>query len=224
MDQQFRMRDITQKTGLSKSTIQYYLSLGLLPEPVEKSKNMAYYPALYLEIVPVIRYLQQKTRLSLSVIKQLIDAIGFERVSIENAMHYYETFLSPFGYGQNAGVYTREELRQHSGLELDDIGELENCGLLFASTDGLYSHADATVAGAYKNLKDCGISYSDIEELTITAQKITHEVHTLYHKKARSLDQKEEQKLSELMIKELRVILNYLINQHLLLIYKEEIK
>jgi len=224
MEPQFKMKDIAQKTGVSKSTIQYYISLGLLPDPVKKSKNMAYYPASYIEIVPVIRYLQENMRLPLGTIKQIIDAIGFNKVSTENAMHYYKTFLNPLGYGDNAVFYTREELQGHSGLDRDDLAELENGGLLFPSADGTYSHAGAAAAAAYKKLKDQGLSYPDIMGLTNTAKKITHEVHALYHKKAKGLAENEEQELTRLMSSELRVILNYLIDQYILSIYNEEIK
>jgi len=224
MEPQFKMKDIVQKTGVSKSTVQYYISLGLLPDPVKKSKNMAYYPALYLEIVPAIRYLQENMRLPLGTIKQIIDAIGYDKVSIENAAHYYETFLSPLGYGDNAVIYTREELLEHSGLDGNDLRELESGGLLFPSADGTYSHAGAAAAVAYKKLKDQGFSYPDITGLTSTAKRITHEVHALYHKKAKGLAKTEEQELTRLMSTELRIIINYLIDQYILSIYNEEIK
>ena len=224
MEQQFKMKDITQKTGVSKSAIQYYLSLGLLPEPIRTSKNMAYYPALYLGIIPAIRYLQENMRLPLGTIKQFIDAIGFEKVSIESAQHYYETFLSPLGYGDGASVYTREELQELTGLDWDDIGVLNSSGLLFPAVDGSYSQADVAAARAYKNLKEHGIFYSDIEKLTSTVKKITHEVHALYHKNAKGLAQNEEQELTQLMKTELKTILNYLIDQYILLIYQKELR
>jgi len=224
MKQQFKMKEITQKTGVSKSTIQYYLSLGLLPKPVRTSKNMAYYPALYLEIVPVIKYLKENMHLPLGTIKQLIVDIGFEKVSIENALHYYETFLSPLGYGENAVICNREELQGRLGLEWDEICELENSELLMPVADGLYSPADALAVNAYKKLKERGISFSDVKKLTRIIKKLTHEAHELYHENAKGLTHKEEQEFSNVMKREFKIILNYLINQYLLSIYKEESK
>jgi len=222
LGEQFRMNEITKNTGINKSTVLYYLSLGLLPEPIRTSKNMAYYPAIYLDIIPVIRYLQEKMHLPLGIIKQLIDNIGFQRFTTENAIHYYETFLSPLKQKEDHVFYNSKEFINISNLESHEIRQLENSELLFPSGSELYYNEDLLVANAFKKLKDYGITVSDIKKLADKTETLAYEVHELYHKYAKGLDSEEEQELTKAMRKELETIFGYLINKYMQLIYKEE--
>ncbi|MCM1566195.1 MAG: MerR family transcriptional regulator [Dehalobacter sp.] len=224
MEKLYRMKEITQYTGVSKSSVLYYVSLGLLPEPTKKSKNMAYYPALYLQIIPVIRYLQENMHLPLGVIKGVIDGIGFERVTIENALHYYETFLSPLKQGEDRVFYNSDEFIDKSNLESDEIRQLKSNGLLFLSGSGFYSSEDLLVANAYKKLRDYGITFSDIKRLGDMIKELAYVVHELYHENAKGLNSEEEQKLTKVMYKELETMFGYLISKNMQVIYKEENK
>ncbi len=68
----FKMQDLVQATGVPKSTILHYLNEGLLPEPVKTSRNMAYYSPACVERITFIKVMQSKYRLSLAMIKQLL--------------------------------------------------------------------------------------------------------------------------------------------------------
>jgi DNA-binding transcriptional MerR regulator len=224
LEKLYRIKEITQYTGVSKSTVLYYVSLGLLPEPIRTSKNMAYYPVSYLHIIPVIRYLQENMHLPLGVIKEVIDGIGFERVTIESALHYYETFLSPFKQGEDTVFYNSKEFIDNSNLESDEIHQLKSNGLLFLSGSEFYSSEDLLVANAYKKLRDYGITFSDIKRLGDMIKELAYEVHELYHENANGLNSEEEQKLTNVMYKELETIFGYLMSKYMQVIYKEENK
>ena len=72
------MKDLVSKTGIPKSTILHYLSLGLLPEPVKNNPNMAYYDPKCVERLGFIQKLQRNHRLSLNEIKQVLDNVSEE--------------------------------------------------------------------------------------------------------------------------------------------------
>lgn len=223
MEQKLKMKDVTQITGVSKSTVLYYLSRGLLPEPNKTSRNTAYYPASYLDIIPVIRYLQEHMRLPLAVIKQLIDGIGFENLSLEYALHDYETFFNPLkNGGGEAAVYRINDLADAANLKSEEISELESRGLLFSFGGESYYYDDLLAAFAYKKLNDVGIEFSEIEKLADSIEELARKIHDLYHEKAGALDRETEQAITNVMRGEFETVFRYLIGKYLLLIYKAE--
>lgn len=222
MHPKFKMKEITQSTGISKSTVLYYLSLGLLPSPLKTSKNMAYYPSSYVDILPVIRYLQDNMRLPLGVIKQIIGGIGFENFSIEHALHYYETFLNPAKHGEDTASYNDREFEAHAGLSPDEISELLRNGLLFSSDSGSYYSDDLLAAIAYRRLKDVGIDFSDLEKFAGGVKNLTNDAHELYHATAKGLNPQAEKELTGVLRKEFETVFHYLFNKNLQIIYKEE--
>src|SRR5204863_8961448 len=68
-----RMRELAERSGVSAGTIKHYLREGLLPEPVRTSRNMAYYPADFVERIRLIKRLQEERFMPLRVIKDVID-------------------------------------------------------------------------------------------------------------------------------------------------------
>jgi DNA-binding transcriptional MerR regulator len=75
-DDLLKMRDLAERSGVSTSTIKHYLREGLLGdgnEIVRTSRNMAYYPAGYVERVRLIKRLQEDRYMPLKVIKGVID-------------------------------------------------------------------------------------------------------------------------------------------------------
>jgi len=70
----YKIGEIARKTGVSPSTIKYYIAEGLLPKPKKTSRNMAYYDASYISRIKMIKELQSKRYLPLKVIKKILQA------------------------------------------------------------------------------------------------------------------------------------------------------
>ncbi|MGH2924066.1 MAG: MerR family transcriptional regulator, partial [Solirubrobacterales bacterium] len=68
-----RMGELAEAAGVSAATIKHYLREGLLPEPVKTSRNMAYYPAEFVDRIRLIKQLQEERYMPLRVIKDLLD-------------------------------------------------------------------------------------------------------------------------------------------------------
>ena len=68
-----RMGELARASGVSAATIKHYLREGLLPEPVKTSRNMAYYPADFVERIKMIKQLQEERYMPLRVIKDLLE-------------------------------------------------------------------------------------------------------------------------------------------------------
>jgi DNA-binding transcriptional MerR regulator len=72
--QGLRMKELVAATGVPKSTILHYLNEELLPEPVRTSRNMAYYSPDSVERIIFIKVMQGKYRLSLAIIRQILQS------------------------------------------------------------------------------------------------------------------------------------------------------
>jgi DNA-binding transcriptional MerR regulator len=72
-----KMSELAEASGVSAGTIKHYLREGLLggtDDVVRTSRNMAYYPAAYVDRVKLIKRLQEDRYMPLKVIKGVIDA------------------------------------------------------------------------------------------------------------------------------------------------------
>jgi DNA-binding transcriptional MerR regulator len=71
-----KMSELAEASGVSAGTIKHYLREGLLgagEDVVRTSRNMAYYPAGYVERVRLIKRLQEDRYMPLRVIKDVLD-------------------------------------------------------------------------------------------------------------------------------------------------------
>jgi DNA-binding transcriptional MerR regulator len=68
-----KMKELAEASGVSAGTIKHYLREGLLPEPLKTSRNMAYYPAEFVERIRLIKQLQEERFMPLKVIKSMLD-------------------------------------------------------------------------------------------------------------------------------------------------------
>ncbi|HEX3293174.1 MAG TPA: MerR family transcriptional regulator [Solirubrobacterales bacterium] len=72
-EEMLRMGELARASGVSAATIKHYLREGLLPEPMKTSRNMAYYPADFVERIRMIKQLQEERYMPLRVIKDLLE-------------------------------------------------------------------------------------------------------------------------------------------------------
>ena len=111
-----KMSELAARSGVSAGTIRYYLREGLLGQGadiIRTSRNMAYYPAAYVQRIELIKRLQQQRFMPLRVIKGALEedpervralveledriieralagAEGARRVSVREACERYE--------------------------------------------------------------------------------------------------------------------------------------
>jgi DNA-binding transcriptional MerR regulator len=71
-----KMSELAERSGVSAGTIKHYLREGLLDdggEVVRTSRNMAWYPAAFVERIRLIKRLQEERFMPLRVIKDVMD-------------------------------------------------------------------------------------------------------------------------------------------------------
>jgi DNA-binding transcriptional MerR regulator len=146
-----RMGELAEASGVSAATIKHYLREGLLPEPVKTSRNMAYYPADFVERIRLIKQLQEERYMPLRVIKDLLDEdpdraralIELGDRLLERAKAGEEERVSA------AEVRGRYEVPQEA---LDRLAEIE----VLTPTDDGYSPADVRIIGAISRFRAGG--------------------------------------------------------------------
>jgi len=68
-----RMKDLCDRTGLSRQVIHFYIEQGLVPEGRKTGRNMAYYAESHVERIKLIRQLQHERFLPLRAIRAVLE-------------------------------------------------------------------------------------------------------------------------------------------------------
>lgn len=159
-----KMAELSEKTGVRKATIHFYINQGLLPKPVKTEKNMAYYDESYVERIKLIKELQLRWFLPLNVIKEVISQAGdvlsaseldVIRVGGRSLMQFEEL-------RDKYKPQTLDELSARTGLPKEDILEMERCEII--STIGnkrgqkLYEDNDIRIVEAFAAIRKIGFT------------------------------------------------------------------
>jgi DNA-binding transcriptional MerR regulator len=172
-----RMGELAEASGVPAATIKHYLREGLLPEPVRTSRNMAYYPAEFVERIKLIKQLQEERFMPLRVIRSVLDEDPERaRALVELEDKILERAL--------AGERTRtpaSEVRKRYDVPTDVLDRLEQIDVLSPNRRG-YTPSDVKIIEAMSRFRAGGFE----EEIGFTVYD------TLRYKRALEQLVKEE--------------------------------
>ena len=153
-DQGLKMQELVTATGVPKSTILHYLNEGLLPEPVKTSRNMAYYSPACVERITFIKVMQSKYRLSLAIIKQILQEgkVGSE---LEPLLELRSVI---FGRPEDQELVDIEAFCLATGLTTLEVESLQAAGLLIPLESERYDAEDLVIGRLLKGLRELGLS------------------------------------------------------------------
>ena len=133
-----RMRELAERSGLPPSTIHYYLSEGLVPEPEKPTRNSARYGPEHLERLNLIRSLRARGEgLPMSAVRRVLELVD-QGVEPEVAVALQRSVLGAMPIApQDAAAYDLD----HSGrydegwdtLRENRLRKLKSMGLVPAS-------------------------------------------------------------------------------------------
>ncbi len=143
--------ELIRKTGITKATVHHYVRMGLLPRPMKKNKQMAYYAPACIGLITRVKDLQGKRFLPLSVIRKVLSAsAGTELRSIDHRI------LEDF---DSEKVYSRKELLRKYPIGSRTFSQLVRAGVLHTSKDDAgYSEEDAQVLSLIAKMREAGLS------------------------------------------------------------------
>lgn len=158
----YKMKDLSDRTGLPRQVIHFYIREGLVPEGNKTGRNMAYYSEAHLERIRLVRKLQHERFLPLKAIRALLEA--------------QEGAFSPAQRRLLGEVHSRLALTartaslptlaapilERNGLDRADLDELAEAGILGASVDAsgrpIVAGEDAWILDLWGELRAAGFS------------------------------------------------------------------
>jgi DNA-binding transcriptional MerR regulator len=150
-DEMLRMGELAAASGVSAATIKHYLREGLLPEPVKTSRNMAYYPAEFVERIRLIKQLQEERYMPLKVIKDLLDE-NPERARA--LIELGDQLLARVQAGEQERV-SAAEVRHLYDIPQEALDRLAELEVLTPDENG-YTPSDVRIIGAISRFRAGG--------------------------------------------------------------------
>jgi DNA-binding transcriptional MerR regulator len=198
-EEMLRMGELARASGVSAATIKHYLREGLLPEPVKTSRNMAYYPADFVERIRMIKQLQEERYMPLRVIKDLLeDDPDRARALIELGDKLLEHALA----GESERI-SAAEVRRRYDLPKDVLDRLAELEVLTPDERG-YSPSDVRIVEAISRFRAGGYEerigftvYDTLRYKEAMAALVTQEVDVLMERLAGEMDPDEAMALIE---------------------------
>ena len=158
-----KMKQLTEETGIPKGTIQYYIKEALIPKPIKTHPNMAYYSQAHIDAIRLVKELQSKRFLPLSVIKKILknkkDGLNVDEIRMIAEMD--GKLFGNLGESLKIKKATDKQMVQRTGVELQDIKDLEKLGILNPVKKGkqkYFDEDDIRFMECWEKLREIGFS------------------------------------------------------------------
>lgn len=127
-----KMKELSAMTGVSKGTIRYYANEGLIPKPIKTSANMGYYTEEHVKAIRLVKELQSKRFLPLTIIKQMIgdSGSGISMDEIKTLAEMDGKLFKNLNVFMPKSLMTAVQLSKRIGISLEEIQQLESDGVL----------------------------------------------------------------------------------------------
>jgi DNA-binding transcriptional MerR regulator len=150
-----RMSELAQRSGVSAGTIKHYLREGLLgsdDEVVRTSRNMAYYPAEFVERVRLIKRLQEGRFMPLRVIRKVI---GSDPERAARLIELEDRILEQAIEARETRRVSRTKVRETYDMPRNVLDRLEDLGVLTPTARG-YDSDDVAIIEAISRFRAGG--------------------------------------------------------------------
>ncbi|MEW6169873.1 MAG: MerR family transcriptional regulator [Pseudomonadota bacterium] len=154
----YRMAELVSRSGASREAVRYYIREGLLPPPHRTARNMAWYSDRHLELIKLIRVLQEEQFLPLKAIKSLLNKdqeykfTPRQREIFANVLAEMDT-QSRRGLPRPSG----RKLASALGLSDEDYDEIAAMGLI-RSGDGPLTRDEEELLRQFAVLRQSGVT------------------------------------------------------------------
>ncbi|HEY1236696.1 MAG TPA: MerR family transcriptional regulator [Solirubrobacterales bacterium] len=193
------MGELARASGVSAATIKHYLREGLLPEPVKTSRNMAYYPADFVERIRMIKQLQEERYMPLRVIKDLLE----EDPDRAKALIELGDRLLEHALASESERVSAAEIEDRYHVPADVLDRLAELEVLTPDKRG-YSPSDVRIIEAISRFRAGGFEerigftvYDTLRYREAMADLVRQEVDVLMERLAGEMDPDEALRLIE---------------------------
>ena len=211
-DEMLRMGELAEASGVSAATIKHYLREGLLPEPVKTSRNMAYYPAEFVERIRLIKQLQEERYMPLRVIKDLLDE---DPARARALIELGDRLLERARAGERERV-SAAEVRHRYDIPQEALDRLAELEVLTPDENG-YSPTDLRIIGAISRFRAGGYDerigftvYDTLRYKKALGELVSEEVDVLMDRLAGEMDPDRVMELIEAGVEPLNELMSAL--------------
>lgn len=156
-DAPYRIKDLADRSGFSRETIRFYILQGLLPPAVKTSHNMGWYTERHLELLGLVRKLQNERFLPLKAIKSLMLGSSEESEFSDQQVEVLGELRRLLATEHRDLVVSDDpgKLAKEMGLSRREQKELRDLG--FAET-GVATLSDVEVTRIWLQMKEAGLT------------------------------------------------------------------
>ena len=159
-----RISELVKRTQVSKETIHYYIREGVLPKPSKPAKNIANYNEGYVEKILLIKELQDKHFLPLSVIKKIIKQQKKKSPPEQALLRVQSKYHKPLDLFLSKEITGREAFCQATGLGQKWLAKMEQWGVItseFKEENPVYSPDDVVIGKLIVDMDRLGFGPKD---------------------------------------------------------------
>jgi DNA-binding transcriptional MerR regulator len=162
-ENRMRMKQLMAETGVTKATIQFYVTEGLIPKPIKTHANMAYYDESHVNAIRLVKELQSKRFLPLSVIKRVMQGEkgGMSVDEIRTLVEIDGKFFTNIQENPTLKGLNVNKLSERAGVSLEDIRIMERLEILTPVKKGnhkLYGEVDIRIMECLGKLRKAGFT------------------------------------------------------------------
>jgi DNA-binding transcriptional MerR regulator len=157
------MKDLTAQTSLPRETIHYYAREGLLPPYEKTSQNQAEYGKEHVERILMIKELQEKYFLPISIIKLIIQKKP-SPLEADSILKVKSEYLNPLDQLLPDEVIGEEAFLALTNMTTNRLADFEQWGILNPQTGSqgkIYSHDDIKIGKLIGDMRRLGVSYEN---------------------------------------------------------------
>lgn len=158
-----KIRDLVERTGVSRETVHYYIRDGLLPKPRKRGRNIADYDDSYVERIRMIKELQDNYFLPLAVIKNILKNRK-KSPEGQSFLSLRREYFRPVDQLLPTEIAGEEAFRKATGLGRKWLVKMEEWGIISPELhDGekVYSQDDITLGKLVVQMDEIGIGVKD---------------------------------------------------------------
>jgi DNA-binding transcriptional MerR regulator len=194
VDGMLKMSELAERSGVSVGTIKHYLRedlLGPSSEVLRTSRNMAYYPAEFVQRVRLIKRLQEERFMPLRVIRELMEG---DPEQVARVIELEDRILERAIEARETGRVSRVSVRETYDVPRNVLARLEQLGVLTPDGRG-YDADDVAIIEAISRFRAGGYEralgftvYDTLRYREALAPLVEEEVRVLLDRLAGEVD------------------------------------
>ncbi|MCP4753234.1 MAG: MerR family transcriptional regulator [Proteobacteria bacterium] len=151
-----KISQLAELSGVSISTVKFYLREGLLPRPMKDSRTMSYYDTECVQRIQLIKRLQKERFMPLNIIKKFMSPDS----KLSEQLPLVRFSDDPTENPAFSNPVARDRIEDYLGYPLAAIDEIEAAGLVQSKetpSGRAYDPDDCRIIGLIKQREEAGL-------------------------------------------------------------------